>query len=861
MNLKPQSEFIDKKSNFIIAAITFLGSLFVYYLTMSRTLAFWDCGEYITCNSVFGVPHPPGNPFYIILGRFFTLVGRVFHWQDALTSNFLSALFSSFAVMFTYLFTVKLVSMFLNSKKEAFWAYLSGFIAAFYIAFSFSFWNNAIEAEVLAGLAFIINLIIWLTLIWVEKSENLSHQNILLLIIYIFFLGFGIHQTALQIAPAVLFIVVYPMLKDNIKTSGFWYHALAYTFGIIIIYLIFNGIGKSVHIPALSKYMFALASALLLYFHLKKEVPSKAWILAIVLILIGLSPHIFLLIRSKFRPFINEGNPQTWSAFTYYIFRRQYGVTSMFVRRATFLYQMRDQFLTYFSWQFFHPETIAHWLKIPANLIQMFANLIVTFLGLGGAYYHYKKNKHSFAYLFSFFFMASIAMVFVMNLSDKEVRTREYFFVTAYNLWTVWMGIGSVALLQIIWKKAKVFIPVILVIVFALPIVNFAANYHIHDRSRMLIPLDYGQNLLNGLEENAIIFTNGDNDTFPVWYAQAVKDKYAAEHIYPEENVFPTEKTKKYIESAMDFKNQECRGIRKDVSVANLSLLNTPWYIKQLRDREGIEFNIPDRHIELCQENPASALYPRQLDRDYTIKIRGVKPEDSFTVTYKKGTVLYTKDLAVLQIIKDNYGKRPIYFAVTVSSTSGFDYHLRNEGMVDRVVSETGKDQYNIERLTTNLDSVYQYRGIGDSTIYKDDNMRRLLNNYGAAYMRASQYFHRNDDFGNSIKYMEEGLKFIENKERFYPSVSQLYAEAAFYLLKHDMIDEAFVHLENSIYYNRKDPGLISYIYQAGVIGKAPEKAINLLKKLQAYQDSNRIQKYIKRLEKGTISKNSQAEK
>ena len=859
MNLKPQP--VNKRNNTIIAWFVFFSALIIYALTQARSLSFWDAGEYITCSSILGIPHPPGNPFYIILGRFFNLVGRIFHLHDAFVSNLLSSILSAFAVMFTYLITVKLITMFLRSKKDAYFAYLGGFIAAFYIAFSYSFWNNAIEAEVLAGLAFVINLIIWLTLVWVQKSENLSHQNLLLLIIYIFFLGFGIHQTSLQIAPAVLFIVVYPLLKNNIKTSGFWYRTLAYTFGIIFIYLIFNGIGKSVHLPALSKYMFALAFALILYYHLRKEVPGIAWILALILILIGLSPHIFLLIRSKFRPFINEGNPHNWSAFTYYIFRRQYGATSMFVRRASFLYQIKDQFLTYFSWQFFHPETIVAWLKIPANAVQALANLIVTFLGLGGAYYQFKKNKHSFAYLFSFFFMASIAMVFVMNLSDKEVRTREYFFITAYNLWAIWMGIGSIALLDLFRKKVKVLIPVVLIIILGLPVINFASNYFIHNRSKQLIPLDYGQNILNGLEKNAIVFTNGDNDTFPVWYAQAVQDPFEKEHIYQATDVFPTEKTKQCITKGMNFKNSECKGIRKDVSVANLSLLNTPWYIFQLRDREGIEFNIPDKHIELCQDDRRSALYPRQLDRDYTIKIQGIRSEDNFTVTYKRGDVLYTKDLAVLEIIKDNYGKRPIYFAVTVSSTSGFDYHLRNEGMVDRVVSKTGKNQYNINRLTTNIDSVYLYRGVFDKKIYKDENMKRLLNNYGAAFMRASQYFRSENDYGKSIKYMEKAIKFIDDKKRFYPSISQLDVEAAFNFIEKKMYDEAFVYLADAIYYNRTDPSLSKYIYQAGKVAKAPDKAIELLKKLQNYQDDKRIPKYIEVLQKEKNSLQKDKEK
>ncbi len=156
MYLKPQP-FVNKRHNLIIGLLVFLGTLLVYYLTMARSLSFWDAGEYITCSSILGVPHPPGNPFYILLGRFFTILG--FSIPHPQIINFLSSLFSALAVMFTYFFTVKFITMWLENQKEAYIAYIGGFIAATYTAFSFTFWTNAIEAEVYAGLAFILNLV------------------------------------------------------------------------------------------------------------------------------------------------------------------------------------------------------------------------------------------------------------------------------------------------------------------------------------------------------------------------------------------------------------------------------------------------------------------------------------------------------------------------------------------------------------------------------------------------------------------------------------------------------------------------------------------------------------------------------
>ncbi|MEA1972242.1 MAG: DUF2723 domain-containing protein, partial [Candidatus Cloacimonadota bacterium] len=260
MNLKPQ-QIVDKKLNRIFAFLIFAGTLLIYWLTLARSVSFWDCGEYITCSSILGVPHPPGNPFYILLGRFFSIFSDVS--VHAIVINLLSAVMGSLAVMLTYLFTVKIVSMF---EKEKLYIYLSGFLAAVYTAFAATFWANSIEAEVYAGLALTINLIVWLTFVWLEKSHDLSHQNILILIVYIFFLGFGIHQTSLQIAPAVLVIALYPFLREQVRKSSFWIKTTIYSVILVVAYVIFTGIAKSINVPDLAKFVFAaMFAAILVY--------------------------------------------------------------------------------------------------------------------------------------------------------------------------------------------------------------------------------------------------------------------------------------------------------------------------------------------------------------------------------------------------------------------------------------------------------------------------------------------------------------------------------------------------------------------------------------------------------------------
>lgn len=846
-DLRPQ-DILSRKANAIIGFLVFAFSLFIYMLTNAKSLSFWDAGEYITSSSILGVPHPPGNPFYIILGRFFSIFSLGF--PHAAVVSFISSLFSAFAVMFTYLITVQLLSMTEKNKKLI---AAGGIIAAMLTAFSFTFWMNAIEAEVYAGLAFIINFCVWLTFVWVKKQRDFSHQNLLLLVIYVMFLGFCIHQTSLQIAPALLFICVYPLILPNIKKGSFWAQFFGLSFILFILYIVFNQIGKATNIPVIEKFVVGAGFFVMLYFYLRDKIKPVVWLYAIILILIGFSPHLFLYIRSASRPFMNEGYPHNMSLFMDYILRRQYGDFSFMARRASFFSdQVGFHFLRYFSWQFLNTEVIASVLKSPEVIIKVASNLIVTFLGLMGFYHTLKKNKHSFNYLFALFFMVSIAMIFVMNLSDKEVRDRDYFFTTAYNFWAIAMGIGAIGLIRSLDSlKSRKFIQVgLLVIIMAFPFVNMASQYDAHDRTGELVSLDYGLNLLNSLEENAIIFTNGDNDTFPLWYIQAVKDPYAVENIWPARDIFPTDRTKQLIADALKYKNEQCGGIRKDVTVANLSLLNTPWYIRQLRDKEGVEFSMDDRMID--------QLVPSRLPEAAEVLVSEEGTEHFFKIELAKETAIMIKDFAVIQIIKDNFGKRPIYFAVTCSETSGFEKHLRNEGMVDRVVKIEGMDMVDPQRLEQNLTKVYKYRGIFNGSLHKDENMTRLITNYGAAYMRLSDFYKRQNNIPRAMSLFDEALKFIskDEQDRFVglksmlliesgkmneaetevqkamklnPDNYQVLTQFAYALIKKNQVDKGLEYLKQAAMINPSNTDIAGLVTQTAIIYNKRQKGLEIL--------------------------------
>ena len=602
----------------------------------------------------------------------------------------------------------------------------------------------------------------------------------------------------MQIAPAIILIIVLPFLKLN-KT--FYKRLVIYIVVGLVVYYIFYLIGSGFGQGSMGKYILALFVIGILIYYLREYIKPHVWFFALFMVLLGLSTHIILPIRAAVDPFINEGDPSTFQRFMDYVFRKQYGPTSFFVRRAPILMQLDYHFLRYFSWQFFDAGVIANFLNISKQFVHAIFQFIVLSLGLTGAYYQFRKSKRSFIYLAALFLMASIGMILVMNLSSTEVRDRPYFFITAYMLWVFWMGIGAMGIVRFLRKKSKIVAFIALCILALLPVINMASHFHKNDRSQELLSLEYGMNFLNGLDKNAIIFTNGDNDTFPLWYAQAVYDPNAEEYYLEEDTLLFKEikgfsvserkdipkKTQQLLQQGYLAK-KNLKGIRKDISVANLSLLNTPWYIKQLRDFEGIEINLNDKQID--------GLHPIQLSNEANFSVDGIR------ITYPEGKQLFVKDQMVLQIIKDNYGKRPIYFAVTVADRVGFDEYLQSEGMADRLVSSKGKYQINAPRLNHNIENVFDYCSIYNEDLYKDENMKRLINNYGADFMRMSTTFYQNNDYENAIKYLKKALYFVHESERYVPSLANLYYEMGQY-------DSALVLIEPLIEKKPNDAQLI----------------------------------------------------
>jgi hypothetical protein len=326
--------------------ILFLVAAVVYLLTIEPTSSFWDCGEFIATAYKLEVGHPPGAPFFMILGRFFTLFAGGNEMAVAKSMNVLSALSSAFTILFLFWTITHLVRKFYNHTAGCTTSQMitimgAGAVGALAYTFSDTFWFSAVEAEVYATSSLFTAFVFWAMLKWENIADEPHANRWIILIALLAGISIGIHLLNLLTIPALVFI--YFFRKYTFSWSGF---AAAVGVSIallaIVLYVVIPGIpyfGSRFELLFVNAfnlpYFTGVAFYILLfvgliifgiyYTYRKGQVLWNTIILALFVIFIGYSSYAVILIRSVANTPLDESNPETMFLLQSYLNREQYG--------------------------------------------------------------------------------------------------------------------------------------------------------------------------------------------------------------------------------------------------------------------------------------------------------------------------------------------------------------------------------------------------------------------------------------------------------------------------------------------------------------------------------------------------------
>ncbi len=864
----------------IIGAIVFIITAITYLTTVQPSVSFWDCGEFIASANLLQVPHPPGTPLFLILGRVFSIIP--FAENIAFRVNLISVFSSVFTVLFLYLVAVKLIENYKGRDHEnltdAAGTYIAAAVGALSLAFADTFWFNAVEAEVYALSTFFIAFLTYLMIKWNEEADEPDNEKYMIMMAYLLGLSTGVHLMAvLGVVPIVMIVMFRKYITDEsaLKTSGLWfalhslilfvlavliwvsqtgtsaptpneykefdsdfvlYMALATVVFLIVarkkifhsnsfyVPIVIGGVALILIYPGFVKYVpfliqtvsgndyvmnvavviVALAGLIyLIYWSATKKKETLNLVYKLILFaFVGYTTYSMIIIRSVQDTPINLNSPKDMSSLFSYVNREQYGDFPTFKRRFSqephqqhiytryssdldFFadYQMNHMFNRYLAWNYIGRSSTVQ--DSGVEITDFFA--IPFLLGLLGLYFHFRKDwKMASVFLVMFIFLGYLT-AFYQNQQEPQPRERDYFYVGAFFVYSIWIALGVRGILDLILQTFRdspmskpLFITTIIASVIFVPAAMFNNNYHEHDRSRNYVPWDYSYNILQSVAPNAVIFTNGDNDTFPLWYLQDVE------------------------------------GVRRDVRIANLSLLNTDWYIKQLKNTEPhgamkVKMNMTDREIERIgpvrwKNRLMNVPVPEYVFREYGVTDTSVINQEKITwemrstLNFGNVSAVRVQDLAVLDIIQANKWERPIYFAVTCSDNSkiGLQDFLKMEGMAFRLTPNKSRRSF----LNVDEDIMYQqlfeepegfskdyqpgfkFRGLADSTIFMDAGHRRLYTNYRNSFLRLALYYMEvkkdNEMAVKTLDKMEEKIprKLVGMRYEIMSDLADLYRRA-----------------------------------------------------------------------------------
>lgn len=862
-----------KKLNDITGWVIFLIATAVYVLTVEPTASFWDCGEFIACAYKLQVPHPPGAPLFLLIGRLFSFlafgnVEKVAYWI-----NMISVLSSSFSVLFLFwtisLLAKKLFKLVGEPTIGQTVAILgSAAIGSLVYTFSDSFWFSAVEAEVYAISSFFTAFVVWAMLKWETIADEPHADKWLLLIAYMVGLSIGTHLLNLVTIPALACIYYFKRYEYSLKGL-----LIALAISGIILVAIMNGVivglpslggdveiffVNSLGLPFGSGILFfciAFVGALIygvLYSIKKRLYTLNLALISFVFIMIGDLSYGIILIRSSYNTPIDENNPENIISFVSYLKREQYGDRpllygpnytaelidqeqgapvytkkgdhyevydhkiinkfdpkheTLFPRMHSkqaghieeymrivgiprgkkpsmkdnlhffFKHQMGKMYLRYFFWNFAGRESDiqdADWLRpwdskvgLPDSLANNKARnqffMLPLVLGILGLFFQFSRDKNSTLIVGMLWFLTGIAMIMYLNQPPVEPRERDYIFAGSTYAFAIWIGFGVLAIAEFLQKLLKndaMRYGVSTLACAIVPGIMAAEGWDDHSRADRWHSVDSAKNLLNSCAKNAVLFTGGDNDTFPLWYVQEVE------------------------------------GFRTDVRVCNLSLLNTDWYIDQMKktvyDSEALPISLEydnfiqgkndyipfvekpqlkggmdlRQYLKLVKEDSPALLVPLQnggtistlpsniltLDVDTdAVNQLGFVPDKVRRFELSKMVwdigkkPLEKKDLIMLDMIATNNWVRPLYFSTTLGNDNYLNLResMQMEGLAYRLLPvkvQGANDGFvDTDIMYDRMVKGFFWRNLDNPNIYYDENQRRFPLNLRSSFYRLAE--------------------------------------------------------------------------------------------------------------------------
>ena len=653
----------------------------LYILTLAPTTAWWDASEYITTGHLLGIPHPPGNPLFVSIARVWSLLLAPLGLPVAVRINLLAAATSSVATFFFFLVGHRVLS---TAIEERWMLTVGAACGAVMGATAYTVWNQSTANEKVYTVSVaVIAAVSWLALRWYDRRGEPAGVRALLLALYLMVLGASNHL--MSVLPA----------------------------------------------PALGLFVLLAGPAVLL--------TRRFWVRAIPLVVLGISFNLFLPIRAAQDPIINEGDPVCESAvgavvavytngkagcpaLAQSLSRAQYAKPPMADRQAPFGHQFLNYF-QYFDWQWARGADLS---EVPMGA-RLPATMLFMAMGFMGLLVLWRADRMIFTYLAGLAVTLTVGLVVYLNFkygfslapdiidrSAHEVRERDYFFVASFIFWGNLAGIGLAGFWSALseqWGGGAAYrraMPILLI-----TFIPMAYNWEWASRADDYATIDWAYDLLMSVEPYGILFTNGDNDTFPLWYAQ------------------------------------EIEGVRKDVTVIVLQYLHTDWYPLQIRDQTepgrqrpfddqfaaGIYSTntpLPDQSVSLATDEALNDVRAGTLPEDLRLSL------DGLVVTYPSGHFLDRAARIALSMINDSAGRRPIYFASSggLLRALGLDPFGVRHGIATKLVmrdlegdapegwvegsAQMGGEWFDVERNLSLVRDVYRYRGLKDRELWQD---------------------------------------------------------------------------------------------------------------------------------------------